>query len=63
MKNYSKRQLLLFYYELLKIRKMKEKILAEMPGKDTGYCHGPGGAMPIADNKKLNKVFDIICFN
>ena len=106
MKNYSKKQLLLFYYELLKIRKMEEKIyelythgklfgmsphlyigeeavavgvsqnlrkddyiisthrghghclskggninkiLAEMLGKDTGYCHGLGGSMHIAD--------------
>lgn len=106
MKNYSKKQLLTFYFEMLKIRKMEEmlyglytrselfgmsphlyigeeavavgvcqnlkendyiisthrghghclakngdikKILAEILGKDTGYCHGLGGSMHIAD--------------
>jgi TPP-dependent pyruvate/acetoin dehydrogenase alpha subunit len=106
MKKYSKEQLLLFYREMQRVRKMEEKIyemylnsqlygmsphlyigeesiavgvcqnlrkddyivsthrghghclakgakldriLAEICGKDTGYCHGLGGSMHIAD--------------
>jgi len=109
--NYGKEQLLNFYYEMLKIRRMEEKIyelytsskifgmsphlyigeeavavgvcqnlrkddyiisthrghghclakggkiekiLAEILGKDTGYCHGLGGSLHIADIRTGN---------